>query len=57
MKEERQKQAAIAAAETPVSVEKVAYDGKPAILVTGETHSRELISTSLATYEMLKLLQ
>ena len=27
---------------------------KPAILLTGATHARELISTSLATFEMLK---
>ena len=26
---------------------------KPAILVTGATHARELISTSLVNYEML----
>lgn len=30
---------------------------KPAILVTGATHARELISTSLVNYEMLQLLQ
>ena len=29
---------------------------KPAILITGATHAREMISTSLATYQMLKLL-
>jgi hypothetical protein len=46
----------MAAAETTDTVEKASYSGKPAILVTGETHPRELISTSFATYEMLKLL-
>jgi murein tripeptide amidase MpaA len=30
---------------------------KPAILMTGATHARELISTSLNVYEMLKLLK
>lgn len=30
---------------------------KPAILITGATHARELISTSLAVYELLQLLQ
>jgi hypothetical protein len=29
---------------------------KPAILITGATHAREMISTSLASYQMLKLL-
>jgi len=30
---------------------------KPAILMTGATHARELISTSLNLYEMLKLIK
>jgi murein tripeptide amidase MpaA len=30
---------------------------KPAILMTGATHARELISTSLNVYEMLKLIK
>lgn len=30
---------------------------KPAILLTGATHSREMISTSMVVYEMLKLIQ
>ena len=30
---------------------------KPAILMTGATHARELISTSLNLYTMLKLLK
>ena len=30
---------------------------KPAILTTGATHARELISTSLNLYEMLKLIK
>ena len=30
---------------------------KPAILITGATHARELISTSLVNYEMLQLIQ
>lgn len=32
-------------------------DDKPSILMTGATHARELISTSLNVYEMLKLLK
>ena len=32
-------------------------DGKPSILQTGATHSRELISTNLNVYQMLKLLR
>ena len=35
---------------------KVMGGKKPAILLTGATHARELISTSLATYEMLKMI-
>jgi murein tripeptide amidase MpaA len=30
---------------------------KPAILITGATHARELISTSFGVYQMLKLLK
>ena len=30
---------------------------KPAILLTGATHAREMISTSMVAYEMLKLIQ
>ena len=30
---------------------------KPAILLTGATHAREMISTSMAVYQMLKLIQ
>jgi hypothetical protein len=30
---------------------------KPSILMTGATHARELISTSLNVYEMLKLIK
>jgi len=29
---------------------------KPAILLTGATHAREMISTSMVAYEMLKLI-
>ena len=36
---------------------KVMGGKKPAILLTGATHAREMISTSLATYEMLKMIQ
>lgn len=32
-------------------------ESKPEILMTGATHARELISTSLNVYEMLKLLK
>jgi len=32
-------------------------DGKPAILMTGATHARELISTNLNVFQMLKLLR
>ena len=32
-------------------------DGKPAILMTGTTHARELISTNFNVYQMLKLLR
>ena len=32
-------------------------DGKPTILQTGATHARELISTNLNVYQMLKLLK
>ena len=31
--------------------------GKPAIFITGATHARELISTSLVFFELLQLLQ
>jgi len=30
---------------------------KPAILITGATHAREMISTSFGVYQMLKLLK
>ena len=30
---------------------------KPAILLTGATHAREMISTTMVIYEMLKLIQ
>ena len=43
-----------------ISQLKSAHNGnssKPAILITGATHARELISTSLVAYEMLQLLQ
>jgi len=32
-------------------------DGKPTILQTGATHSRELISTNLNVFQMLKLIR
>lgn len=39
------------------SDDKSINDGKPAILMTGATHARELISTNLNVFQMLKLLR
>jgi UTP-glucose-1-phosphate uridylyltransferase len=36
---------------------KVMGGKKPAILLTGATHARELISTTLTLYQMLNLIQ
>jgi len=30
---------------------------KPAMLLTGATHAREMISTTMVTYQLLKLIQ
>lgn len=40
-----------------VSDEKPVNEGKPAILMTGATHARELISINLNVFQMLKLLR
>lgn len=64
-KDSKSKKTSLAEGEEPaatttdelVQIDEDKQGDKPEILMTGATHARELISTSLNVYEMLKLLK